>query len=137
MHRLWRTALILSLAVAFTMPTLAQQQADPDSPRYKGVVALNEFMQSDGDEAIAVFIETRIAGSVRESMDDEMLAETLAAMRAEATGATMQGARPVGELSAEIILDPGDGTEISISFELDPQDNDRFTSIRTPEHSIG
>ena len=137
MHRVIRYALAAVLTVVFTAPGQAQQQPDPDSPRYKGVVALQEFIQSEGDEAIAEFSETRIAASVRESMDDETLTETLAAIRAEAAGAEMRGGRPIGPLAAEVVFDHGDGTEMGIEFELDGQDNDRFVVIRSPGHSIG
>ena len=137
MHRTSRATLMVAIAVALASPVLAQQRPDPNSPRYKGVVALDEFIQSEGDEAIQAFIENRIAASVRASMDDEQLAETLAAIRAEVHGAQMQGGRPVSELAAELILDPGDGTQMSVSFELDPSDTDRFTAIRSPGHSIG
>jgi hypothetical protein len=137
MQRFLRAALVTAIVVTAALPALAQQQADPNSPRYKGVVALQGLIESEGDQAILDFIETRIAASVRESMSDEQLVETLTAMRAEAAGAEMQGASPIGELAAELNLDPGDGTQLSIAFELDPGDNDRFKEIRTPAYSIG
>ncbi len=137
MHRLSRTVPAVALILAFALPALAQQRPDPDSPRYKGVVAIEEFINTEGDEAIASFIEARIAASVREATGDEKLAETLAAIRAEAAGAEVQGGRPIGPLAAEVILDPGDGTQMSIEFELDPADNDRFLMIRSAGHSIG
>lgn len=137
MHRFCRATLVVALILAFTTPALAQQRPDPNSPRYKGVVAIEEFINTEGDEAIAEFIETRIAASVREATGDEKLAETLAAIRAEAAGAEVQGGRPIGPLAAEVILDPGDGTQMSIEFELDEADNDRFIMIRSAGHSIG
>ena len=74
MKHLPRALLAVAVTVALTLPAIAQQRPDPDSPRYKGVVALGELIESEGDEAIAEFIEERIAASVRESMDDEELA---------------------------------------------------------------
>ncbi len=137
MRRYYRAVPTVALILAFALPALAQQQADPDSPRYKGVVAIEEFINTEGDEAIAEFIETRIAASVREATSDEELAETLAAIRAEAAGAEVRGGRPIGPLAAEVILDPGDGTQMSIEFELDQADNDRFIMIRSAGHAIG
>ena len=55
----------------------------------------------------------------------------------EAAGAEVQGGRPIGPLAAAVVLDPGDGTQMSIEFELDPADNDRFLMIRSAGHSIG
>jgi len=137
MKHLPRALLAVAVTVALTLPAIAQQRPDPDSPRYKGVVALGELIESEGDEAIAEFIEERIAASVRESMDDEELAETLAAIRAEAAGAEIRGGQPLGPLAAALMLEFSDGTEMSLEFELDEQDNDRFLTIRSPGHSIG
>ena len=74
---------------------------------------------------------------MREATGDEKLAATLAAIRAEAAGAEVMGGQPIGPLAAEVILDPGDGTEMAIEFELDPADSDRFLMIRSAGHSIG
>ena len=137
MHRLSRAVLAAVLTALVTLPALAQQRPDPESPRYKGMVALGELIGSEGDDAIAEFIEARIAASVRESVGDEELADTLAAIRAEAAGGESRGGRPLGPLSAELVLDFSDGTEMSISFELDAQDNDRFIVIRSAGHRIG
>jgi hypothetical protein len=137
MHQRSRALLAFVLTVLVTLPAVAQQRPDPDSPRYKGVVALGEFIDTEGDEAIAEFIENRIAVSVRESMDEAELAEVLAAIRAEAAGGEIRGGQPLGPLAAELVLDFSDGTQMNISFELDSEDNDRFTVIRSPGHSIG
>lgn len=136
MHRFNRALIAAVLTILFALPAAAQQQPDPDSPRYKGVVALDEFIGSDGDEAIEEFIENRIAASVRESMGDAKLAETLTAIRTEFAGAQMRGGRPIGPLSAELVLDGPGGAEMSIAFELDDQDSDRFILIRSPEHTV-
>lgn len=137
MQRFSRAVFVTLLTILFALPAAAaQQQPDPDSPRYKGVVALDELISSEGDEAIAEFIENRIAASVRESMGDAKLAETLTAIRAEFAGAQVRGGRPISPLSAEVVLDGPGGAEMSIEFELDGEDNDRFILIRSPQHTV-
>ena len=137
MHRTPCRILLFLVVLAAAAPAIAQQQPDPDSPRYLGVVALDEFLSSDDTTSIDAFVESRIAASVRESMGDEALVETLAALRAAAAGAQFRGARPVGPLAAELVFDLADGNEMVIDFELDEQDTDRFAVIRAPEHRIG
>jgi len=57
--------------------------------------------------------------------------------RSAVAGAEVRGGRPIGPLAAEVILDPGDETQMSIEFELDQADNDRFIMIRSAGHAIG
>ena len=47
------------------------------------------------------------------------------------------GGRPIGPLAAEAVFSAAGGTEISIEFELDENDTDRFILIRSPQNSIG
>ena len=133
--KLAATCCIMSLVA---VAAFAQgQRPDPNSPRYKGLVALSEFLGSDDDQAVHEFIVARIAPSVHESMDAEELFATLKALRAEAAGAEMRGGRPISELAAEVLFDTSDGTELAIEFELDESDNDRFVYIRSPGNTIG
>ncbi len=136
MHRCIRAFFLTTAVIAVAAPAFAQQQPDPDSPRYKGVVALEEFIRTEGDGAVESFIENRIAASVRQAMGDEKLAEALAAIRAEVAGAQFRGGRPIGPLSAELVLDGPDGSETSLEFALDEQDNDRFVLIRSPGNVV-
>jgi len=137
MNRVLRAAVAAFVVAVIVTPAVAQQQPDPDSPRYQGVVALDEFLGSEGDESIEEFIETRIAASLRDSAGDEALAQALTALRAQFAYADMRGARPVGSLSAELIFNLEDNSEASVEFELDPNHTDRFLLIRSGEHTIG
>lgn len=136
MSRMSRALIAIALIGLFALPVLAQQQPDPNSPRYKGVMALVEFLGSDGQDAVTVFIETRVATSVRLAMGDTALAAALTAMRAEAGGAQMRGARPLGPLAAEVLFDTDDGMELAYSFELSSDDTDRFLTIESPGQAI-
>ena len=69
-------------------------------------------------------------------MGKDKLAEALAGLRAECAGGELQGGRPISELAAELMLNTSGG-QLSISFELDDDDNDRFVMITSPGHSIG
>jgi hypothetical protein len=139
MRSLCRALLAVVLVAVAVQPALAQQQRQPDpsSPRYKGVVALEAFIESTGDEAVAEFVETNIAAVVRESMTDDALSDALVALRAAAHGAGSFGAAPIGPLSAALLVDNADGSQMRIEFELDEDDTDRFTAIRAPGHAIG
>ena len=125
------------LTLAFAGAADAQQQPDPNSPRYKGVVALQEFLDSVGDEAVGVFMSEKLAGSVHESMEHEALFNALKGLREEAAEGQMRGAMPSGPLGAEIVFDMDDGASFSIEFEMSEADNSRFALIRSPMVTIG
>lgn len=137
MHRSCYRLLVILAILAAALPLAAQQQPDPDSPRYKGVVALDGFLTADDAPSIDEFAAARIATSVRESMGDEPLAAALEGLRAATAGAELRGARPIAELAAELVFVLADGSEMVVDFELDPDDTDRFTAIRSPQHEIG
>ena len=118
-------ALLLAPAVAE-----AQQQPDPESPRYKGLVLLTEFLASTGDEALTAFLQNHIAPAVQEEMTAKELLAKLDDLRKAVAGLSSRGARPVGPFAAEVIYSLPDGGQLSAAFELDPEDPERFTNIR-------
>lgn len=136
--RVLLVACALGITLARAAPSEAlQQRPDPNSPRYKGLVALGEFFNSEGDASLQAFLDERVAASVRESAGDEALLETLAAMRAEMAGANQRGARPVSRLEVSMMFETADGGEATVSFELDSDDTDRFLRISTPGNRLG
>lgn len=108
----------------------AQQRPDPESPRYKGVLALEAFVASEGDEALAAFADDHIAVAWREELGDEHLFMMLTGLRDEFAGLTARGAQPAGALGATMMFAGDDGPK-RISFTLDPDDTARFASIDT------
>ena len=52
--------LIVVMAVLTNVSVAAAQQPNPDSPRYKAVVALSDFLTSTGDEALKRFVGDRV-----------------------------------------------------------------------------
>jgi len=117
------------LLIVAVVPATAQQQPDPDSPRYQGVVALQGFLASDGDEALDQFIADRIAIDYVESLEADDLRSMLAELREQFSGLEMRGARPVGPLSATMMY-PEDR---QVTFELSPHDPTRIVSIEAGE----
>lgn len=137
MHRIFYRLLVTLAILAAALPLAAQQQPDPDSPRYKGVVALDEFLTAADAPSIDEFVAARISASVRESMGAEALAAALEGLRDASADAELRGARPLAALSAELIFTLADGSEMVVDFELDPDDTDRFVAIHSPRHDIG
>ena len=105
-------------------PALAQQP-DPQSPRFKGMVALRDLLESNGDAALEAFITDRVAPSLRERYGDEHLHELLGDLRADFDKARFGGARPVGPFSARLEFSGGK----SIVFELEPDAPQRYLRI--------
>jgi len=105
-------------------------QPDPDSPRYKGVVAIQEFLADESDGAVQTFFDEKIAVGYREEAGDEAILEMLRALHDEFAGMESRGARPVGALSATIMFDTDLGSR-EISFTMSDDDTSRFASITT------
>jgi len=135
MHRLQRglialAVVALSSTVALSANTQQRRggQPDPDSPRYKGVVALREFFADESDAAVQTFFDEKIAASYREEAGDEALLEMLHGLHDEFAALESRGARPVGPLSATIMFDTDLGSR-EISFTMSGDDTSRFESI--------
>lgn len=122
--------LLLCTFVAFNAEAQQRRegQPDPDSPRYKGVLALQEFFADESDAAVQTFFDEKIAASYREEAGDEALLEMLGKLHNEFAGLEYRGARPVGALSATIMFDTDMGSR-EISFAMSEDDTSRFASI--------
>ena len=143
MYRFARIRLAVVLASTLLLALLAapavaeaQQRPDPESPRYKGLVLLTEFLASNGDEALTAFLQDHVAPAVQEEMTEKELLAKLDEMRKAVAGLSSRGARPVGPFAAEIIYSLPDGGELAAAFELDPEDPQRFTNIRIGELAL-
>ncbi|NKB87001.1 MAG: hypothetical protein GKS06_02100 [Acidobacteria bacterium] len=117
---------LLVLFAAHTSVVSAQQRPDPESPRFKGVVALQTFFGSEGDEALQTFVDDHVATTMRDELGDELL-NHLATLRETFAGQESRGARPTGPLGATMMYPDNK----SVSFALDPEDPARFMSIAT------
>ena len=112
-----RIALVVSVLVCLAaIEPAGAQQPDPDSPRYKGVVGLRGLLESSGDAALGAFINDKIAPSLRKQYDDKQLKQMLAELRQDLAKAGLQGAMPVGPLSAQLKFGGGK----SLIFEVEP-----------------
>ena len=118
-------AAIVFSVIAFDVTA---QSPDPESPRYKGVMALQEFLSSEGDEALTAFADDRIATAWREEIGDEHMFMMLTGLREEFAGLESRGARPTGRLAVTLMFQGDDGGK-RLSFTLDPDDTDRFTAL--------
>ncbi len=121
-----RIGLLVCVMIGVTaIEPAGAQQPDPDSPRYKGVVGLRGLLESSGDAALAAFINDKIAPSLRKQYDDKQLKQMLAQLRQDLGGAGLQGAMPVGPMSAELQF--GGGKSLIFEVERDPPH--RYTKI--------
>ncbi len=131
MHRFNRSIIALVALVGTTAALSASaQQPDPDSPRYKGVLALQEFFADKSEDAVQTFFDEKIAASYGEEAGAEAVLEILRGLHDEFAGLEPRGARPVGALSATITFDTDMGSR-AITFEMSGDDTSRFASITT------
>ncbi len=109
---------------------LAQGTPDPESPRYKGLVALSQFMRTTGEEDIESFISELVSRDLRSQHDAADLRRLLAGLREEFSGIEVRGGQPRGPYSAAIsFAAPGKQGGSSVPFEVEPDPPHRFVSI--------
>ena len=116
---------VVVMAVLANLPIAAAQSPDPDSPRYKAVVALSDFLISRGDEALKQFIDVRVSPALLGSIGRDSLASALDELRSGFSGAQMAGARPQGPNGAYISF----SNDKSLSFEMEADPPHRFVRI--------
>ena len=112
-------------AIAALLPAADAQQPDPNSPRYKGVVALSDFLTSEGEGALKVFVDEKVSKKLLSSEGRERVSTELDQLRSTFAGARRSGASPVGPYSASVSFSNGN----SISFEMEPNLPYRFVRI--------
>ena len=121
---------VLAMLLAAATPLRAQRSPDPDSPRWKGVVALRDFLGSRGAEAVDEFLRDKIAPSLRKQYGDEVLREELRQLRDDLSGTELQGAQPKGPYSAVVTFGNASGSnEAVIPFALEAEPPHRFVQI--------
>ncbi len=106
----------------------AQRSPDPNSPRYQGVVALQELIQGEGKDSLLEFIRERIAPAMLESMGEEALIAKLEDLRKRFAHLEARGARPVGPFAAKIVFNREGGQE-EVSFRLSESSPHQFVEI--------
>ena len=123
----------LCAAFAFTMAAFAQQP-DPNSPRYKGVMAIEAFLKTTTDDALRSFAQEKSAPEFRGKMSEQQVLASLRTLREAFRGATLQGASPIGPFEAEIRFDThGTPASDEITFQLEGKPPHRFTKIDYPK----
>lgn len=118
-------AVLVGMALLSHLPIAGAQQPDPDSPRYKAVVALSDFLIGSGDDALKDFLDHRVSPTLLASIGRESLASALDELRADFSGARLAGARPEGPSGAYIMF----SNNKSISFEMEASPPHRFVRI--------
>ena len=116
---------VVGIAASAILPVAEAQQPDPKSPRWKGVVALSDFLTSQGDEALSQFVEHRVSRQLRDSIGRERLASVLNQLRSDFSDSELSGARPEGPFAAQIEF----SNNRSISFEMEANPPHRFLRI--------
>ena len=124
-HRCRILMAIAGMVGSSNLPIADAQQPDPNSPRYKGVVALSDFLIGKGDEALKQFVNNRISPALSDSIGQERLASVLSQLRSDFTGSELSGARPEGPFAAHVEFSNGK----SISFEMEADPPHRFVRI--------
>ena len=127
-HSLYAVVAVTCTATAFA------QHPDPNSPRYKGVIAIEAFLQTTTDEALRSFAEKKLSPEFRGQMSEQEVIDTLRTLREAFRGATVQGAMPIGPFAAEISFDThGKSASDELTFELQGKPPHRFTKIDYPK----
>ena len=128
--RRWRSRLARgTVLVLFLLAIpLAAQSPDPNSPRWKGVVALQELFESSGAAALQTFLEEKVSPALREKLGDEALIRELRRLRQDLAGMELKGARPEGTYSVHAEFG-SPGNEAIVPFELEATPPHRFLQI--------
>ncbi|MFB3111815.1 MAG: serine hydrolase domain-containing protein, partial [Gemmatimonadales bacterium] len=116
---------VVVMAVLANLPIAAAHSPDPDSPRYKAVVALSDFLISTGDKALKDFVDERVSPTLLGSIGRDRLVSALDELRSGFSGAQMAGARPQGPYGAFIRF----SNDQSISFETEANPPHRYVRI--------
>lgn len=120
-------AALATVLVALATLTVAQSP-DPDSPRWKGVMALQAFFETSSDKELGRFLKKKIAPALHKKYKGDALREELRRLRADLSGMEFQGARPQGPFSAEATF-RSHGNELIIPFTVESDPPHRFLQI--------
>ncbi len=120
-------AVLATVLVALATLTVAQSP-DPDSPRWKGVMALQAFFETSSDKELDRFLKKKIAPALRKKYKGDALREELRRLRADLSEMEFQGARPQGPFSAQATF-RSPGSELIIPFTVESDPPHRFLQI--------
>ncbi|MCZ6766063.1 MAG: hypothetical protein O7D32_03940, partial [bacterium] len=116
---------VSGMIASLNLSTVQAQRPDPNSPRYKGVVALSDFLGSDGQEALKQFVNEKVSKELLGSLGQDRVSSELNELRSKFAGVRRSGARPEGPFAAQIVFSNGE----SISFDLEANPPHRFVRI--------
>ena len=116
---------VVGLCACTSLRTARAQSPDPNSRRWKGVVALSEFLASKGSESLQEFVQEKVSPALRKDLGRKQLTESLEELRSGFQGAKLEGAQPQGEFAAQISF----SNDQTISFQIEPKPPHRFVRI--------
>ncbi len=126
----FRAALAVLITVSLVPVALAQREADPNSPRFKAVMALQEMIESEGDEPLRVFIKEKMAPVITDAHPEEDLMEMLRTIRKDFSVSPFEGAMPKGPYTVIMTFAPADaGHPSRLTFEIQAGAPHRFVYI--------
>ena len=122
---------VTAVAVVIGLTNLASaQRPDPDSPRYKGAMAIGQLIHSTGDEPLQTFMDDWVASELRSQHTDESILSMIRQIRADFGKAPMRGVAPMGSYSAQLMFgSQGPGSRTSLDFKLESKPPHRFIDL--------
>ncbi len=112
------------MVALFVLTTFAvAQRPDPNSPRFKGLMALERLIGSSGDAPLRKFLDDRVAAELKSKHSDDELLRMIRQVRSDFGNASMAGARPAGPMSVVMMFGsqgPGSRTSLTLKLESKP-----------------
>ena len=125
-----RAALIFLIAGSLVSLALAQLEGDPDSSRFKAVMAMQEMIESEGDEPLRFFRDEMIAPVIIDTYLEGDLIKMLRVVRENFRVSTFEGALPKGPYTVIMTFTPADpGDPSRLTFEIEAESPHRFVYI--------
>ncbi len=117
-----RAALFVLVTASMVPLAVAQREADPNSPRFKAVMALQEMIESEGDEPLRLFIKEKMAPVITDAYPEEDLMEMLRTIRKDFSVSPFEGALPKGPYTVIMTFGAADaGHPSRLTFEIEAE----------------
>ena len=107
-----------------------QQTADPTSPRFQGVIRLQEMIGSEGEAPLRLFIKESMARSITDEYGESDLMEMLRTLRSDFAASRFSSAMPEGPYTVVMLFEPSDaGGASRLTFEIEAEAPHRFVYL--------